>query len=118
MEVMQGAFPHHMTITTQYVKIVGRYFEWSGVQSKVSAMVKNCCTVGFTRVYKKGSGISFYRFPTNTGQKRRWIAAIRRENWIQTKYSWVCSQYFVTGKKINNPLAPNYIPSVFEHPGD
>ena len=78
-------------------------------------MVKNCCAVGCTKVYQKGSGISFYRFPTNVERKRRWIATVRRENWMPSKYSWICSQQFVTGKKSNNPLAPNYVPSVFEH---
>jgi len=34
---------------------------------------------------------------------------------MPTRYFWICSQHFVTGKKSNNLLAPNYIPSVFEH---
>ena len=114
-EVMQGAFPHHVKVTTRCVKIVGRHFEWRGEQGEVSVMVKNCSAVGCTNMYKKGNGISFYRFPTNVERKRKWIAAVRWENWMPTKYSWICSQHFVTGKKSNNPLAPNYIPSFFEH---
>ena len=88
---------------------------WSGVRVEAFVMVKNCCAVGCTKVYQKSNGISFYRFPTNVERKRRWIAAVRRENWMPSKYSWICSQHFMTGKKSNNPLAPNYVPSVFEH---
>jgi len=78
-------------------------------------MVKNCSAVGCNNVFQKGSGISFHRFPTNLERKQRWIAALRRENWTPTESTWICSQHFVTGKKSNNRLAPNYVPSIFEH---
>ena len=61
------------------------------------------------------SGIKFYRFPTDPERRRKWIAAVRRENWMPTAYTWICSQHFITGEKSNNPLAPNYVPSVFEY---
>ena len=28
-------------------------------------------------------------------------------------HAWICSQHFVNGEKSNNPLAPNYIPTIF-----
>jgi len=115
IEVMQGVFLHHVKAMTRCVKIARRHFEWKGVQGEVSVMVKNCSTVGCTKVYKKDNGISFYWFPTNVERKRKWIAAVRWENRMSTKHSWICSQHFVTGKKSNNPLAPNYILSIFEH---
>ena len=34
-----------------------------------------------------------------------------------TEYSWLCSEHFVTDKKSNNPLAPNFIPTIFKHIG-
>ena len=78
-------------------------------------MVKNCCAVGCHNVYKKGSGIHFYRFPTEPDRRAKWVSAIHREGWVPTKYSWLCSEHFVTGKKSNNPLAPNFIPTIFKH---
>lgn len=78
-------------------------------------MVKNCCTVGCSNVYRKGSGIKFYRFPSDPEQKSKWIATVRRENWMPNEHTWICSQHFVTGAKSNNPLAPNYVPSLFEY---
>ena len=78
-------------------------------------MVKNCCAVGCSNVYRKGSGVKFYRFPSDPERKAKWIAAVRRENWTPTEYTWICSQHFVTGEKSNNPLAPNYVPSLFEY---
>ena len=79
-------------------------------------MVKNCCAVGCNNTYRKGSGIHFYRFPRDPERKAKWISAVRRaENWTPTEYSWLCSEHFISGKKSNNPLAPNYIPTIFKH---
>ena len=78
-------------------------------------MVKSCCAVGCSNVYRKGSGIKFYRFPSDAERKAKWIAAIKCKNWTLSEHTWICSQHFVTGEKSNKPLAPNYVPSVFEY---
>ena len=78
-------------------------------------MGKSCSAVGCTNRYKKGSGIQFYRFPEDKVRRARWIAAVGRKNWKPTSYSWICSVHFVSGCKSNNPLSPDYIPSIFEH---
>ena len=39
-------------------------------------MVKNCCAVGYHNVYKKGSEVQFYRFPTDPEKRARWVSAI------------------------------------------
>ena len=39
---------------------------------------------------------TFYVDPAHRGS---WIAAIKRENWKPTEYSFVCSAHVVTGKK-------------------
>ena len=78
-------------------------------------MVKSCCVVDCHNLYKKKSGISFHRFPRKVNRRERWIAAVRRENWMPNKSTWICSQHFITGKKSNNPLAPNYVPSIFPY---
>ena len=78
-------------------------------------MVKKCCAVGCHNAYRKGSGIHFYRFPTDPEHRSKWIAAVSRENWQPNEYSWLRSEHFVSGEKSNNPLAPNYIPTLFSH---
>jgi len=78
-------------------------------------MVKNCCAVGCRNVYKKGSGIQFYRFPTDPDRRQKWISAVSREDWTPSEYSWICSEHFISGTKSNNPLAPNYVPTIFKH---
>ena len=78
-------------------------------------MVKNCCSVGCHNVYKKRGRIHFYRFPTDPDRQAKWVTAIHREDWVPTEHSWLCSEHFVTGKKNNNLLAPNFILTIFKH---
>ena len=76
-------------------------------------MVKSCCVVGCHEVFKAGGNIKFHRFPKDEGRRAKWTAAVRRENWTPNDNTWICSQHFVNGEKSNNPLAPNYIPTIF-----
>ena len=78
-------------------------------------MVKSCCAVGCHNKYEKGKGIQFYRFPTDPERKSKWVSAVSRKDWEPTEYSWICSEHFVSGTKSNNPLAPNYVPTIFKH---
>ena len=57
----------------------------------------------------------FYRFPVDTERKSKWVATVNRKGWYPTEYTWICSEHFVSGVKSNNPLASNYIPSLFKH---
>ena len=75
-------------------------------------MVKSA--VGCTNRSKKGSNISFYRFPADQVRRILWEAAVKRKNWIPTKYSWLCSDHFVGGAKSDDELSPAYIPTCFE----
>ena len=43
-------------------------------------MVKNCCVVGYSNVYRKGGAVKFYILPSDPGRKAKWIAAFRCEN--------------------------------------
>ena len=85
----------------------------SGVERNFVSMVKNCCVVGCYNVFKKNSGIQFYRFPTNREKRSKWIAAVKHDDWVPNDNTWICSTHFVTGKRSDNPLAPNYIPMLF-----
>ena len=102
--------------------------EWSRIQTTqafcvllfvsrllCTVMVKNCCVVGCHNVFIKGK-ISFYRFPSAIKypvKRSKWIAAVKRENWVPNRNTWICSEHFVTGQKSNDALAPNYIPTIF-----
>ena len=78
-------------------------------------MGKSCCAVGYTNRYRKGSGVHFYRFPEDKSRRAKWIAAMAHKNWEPIEHSWICSAHFVSGAKDNNPLSPDYVPSVFSH---
>ncbi len=63
----------------------------------------------------EGSGVNFYRFPEDRERRLRWIAAVGRKDWMPTKYTWLCSDQFISGSKSNDPLSPDYVPSVFAY---
>ncbi|XP_055072743.2 uncharacterized protein [Misgurnus anguillicaudatus] len=76
-------------------------------------MGKSCCAIGCKNRFAKNSKISFYRLPKNTERRNKWIAAIRRKNWNPVAETWICSSHFVSGSKNDNPLHPDYVPSIF-----
>ena len=78
-------------------------------------MVKSCCAVDCTNRLTKGSTLSFYRFPADVERRRLWIAAINKRDLKPNEYSYICSAHFVSGKKSNEELSPNYVPSIFHH---
>ena len=43
------------------------------------------------------------------------FAAISRKDWSPNEFSWLCSEHFVSKSKSDNPLNPDYVPSVFKH---
>ena len=76
-------------------------------------MVKSCCAIGCRRKFKKGNAISFYKFPSESSRRARWIAAVRQKSWIPSQSTKICSKHFTSGKKSNNPLSPDYVPTLF-----
>ena len=56
-----------------------------------------------------------YKFPSDKALRSKWIAAVKRKNWTPSEYDRICSEHFVSGTKSINPLAPNYVPGLFEH---
>lgn len=76
-------------------------------------MGKCCCAINCKNRFNKYSQISFYRLPKCQEKRRKWIAAIGRLNWNPTSETWLCSSHFVSGKKSNDPLHPDYVPSIF-----
>ena len=78
-------------------------------------MVKSCCAVGCLNRSTKGSTLTFCRFPTDPERRAQWVTAVGHKNWKPTEYTWLCSAHFISGKKSNDPLSPDYVPSVFKH---
>ena len=40
---------------------------------------------------------------------------MKRKDWFPTEHTWICSEHFVSRVKSNNPLAPNYVPTIFQY---
>ena len=58
-------------------------------------MVTSCIAYGCTNRVKKGSDISFHRFPIKRlDLLQKWIQAVRRKNWIPHENSYICSAHF------------------------
>ena len=57
-----------------------------------------CCVAVGCSNRKNRERVSFYRFPTENERRQRWIAAVKRDNWLPTEHSRLCSQHFVSGK--------------------
>ena len=36
-------------------------------------------------------------------------------DWIFNEHTWIFSERFLNGQRSDNPLTPNYVPSVFKH---
>ncbi|XP_070410399.1 uncharacterized protein [Nothobranchius furzeri] len=78
-------------------------------------MVISCCAVGCSNRQGYKANVAFYRIPADEDKRRLWLAAINRKEWQPSKYTRICSEHFLQGQKSDNPLSPNYVPSVFAH---
>ena len=76
-------------------------------------MPTSCCAYGCQNRHSKGCKLSFYRFPSNSEQRKKWIAAVNRKDWQPTHCSRICSAHFVSGKLSTDPLSPDYVPTLF-----
>ena len=77
-------------------------------------MPTTCCVVN---CHSKGSGIRFYRYPTDPSRLRQWLAFVSRQNPDGSPREpgdgdRVCSFHFTSGEKSNIPSNPDYVPSV------
>ncbi|XP_043925880.1 peroxynitrite isomerase THAP4-like [Protopterus annectens] len=66
------------------------------------------------------SAISFHRFPLSDSKRLiQWLRAVRRDNWVPSRYSFLCSEHFTKDcfakrqKDQNRLLKPTAVPSIF-----
>eukprot|EP00058_Branchiostoma_floridae_P004929 XP_002590417.1 hypothetical protein BRAFLDRAFT_201218 [Branchiostoma floridae] len=78
-------------------------------------MVHTCAAVGCHNRKNPGTSESFYRFPREEPRRGKWIAAVRRVDWQPTDSSRLCSAHFISGKKSEDPVSPDYVPSIFDY---
>ena len=79
-------------------------------------MPATCAVYGFKKRQSSSISWSFYRIPQDTDRRRKWLAFIGRKNpdgtpWKPGTGDRVCSDHFISGKKSNDPLDPDYAPS-------
>uniref|UniRef100_UPI003AABDEE4 uncharacterized protein n=1 Tax=Centroberyx gerrardi TaxID=166262 RepID=UPI003AABDEE4 len=81
-------------------------------------MLDSCCSIGCTNRQGDKPGLCFYRIPSkkeNPERRRLWICAIRRASVRPSKYTRLCNEHFIKGTKSDDPLSPDWVPSVFSH---
>lgn len=76
--------------------------------------MKSCCAIGCTNWAPKDNGVYFYGFLGNAEPKGKWIAAVKRENWMLSEYTCIWSAHFVNGKS-DDLMSLDYVPSIFTH---
>uniref|UniRef100_A0A8C6TSK3 THAP domain-containing protein 1 n=1 Tax=Neogobius melanostomus TaxID=47308 RepID=A0A8C6TSK3_9GOBI len=78
-------------------------------------MVISCCALGCSNRQGCKPNLPFYHIPADEDRRRLWLAAINRKHWQPSKYSRICGEHFLQGQKSQDPLSPDYVPSVFAH---
>ena len=84
-------------------------------------MVISCSAYNCTNRFLKGSDIKFHKFPlANDSLCKQWVAAMKREHFKPTKWSYLCGKHFSIGdyKYSTNSvrLKDDAIPRIFDFP--
>ncbi|GBM88399.1 DNA transposase THAP9 [Araneus ventricosus] len=82
-----------------------------------SCIAFNCTN----RISKKIPGVTFHRFPKDETRRASWINAVRRENWVPSSVSRICSDHFPEHMMDRSSLAcvrlrDGAVPSIFKFP--
>ncbi|XP_046400287.1 THAP domain-containing protein 1-like isoform X2 [Ischnura elegans] len=81
-------------------------------------MVHSCCAQGCKERFVKGSGISFHGFPSDGELKKKWVIALKRDKFVPTVYTRICSKHFTPESFVaerfgNRWLKTDAVPSIF-----
>ncbi|XP_044751443.1 THAP domain-containing protein 6-like isoform X2 [Coccinella septempunctata] len=83
-------------------------------------MVKSCSAYNCTQRYRKGNGISFFSFPSDSKLRSLWVLAMKRENFEPTNSTVLCSNHFLESDVVRQfgqiKLREGSIPSIFDFP--
>nr|CAD7424290.1 unnamed protein product [Timema monikensis] len=91
-------------------------------------MVASCSAYNCQERYVKGGDITFHSFPKNEELKRKWVLLTRRQNFIPTQASKLCSKHFTsdcfdndsqcqsTTIRKKTKLKQDAVPSIFNFP--
>ncbi|KAM7302087.1 hypothetical protein ISCGN_017604 [Ixodes scapularis] len=61
-------------------------------------MPRTCVAVNCTERYKKGSRVSFHKFPADSERHRRWIISVDRKEWSPRANDRLCGKHFFEGR--------------------
>lgn len=56
--------------------------------------VPNCYSNSVSKSQEKVQHITTFSFPKNEERKSEWVRAVKRDNFVPTKYSFVCIKHF------------------------
>ena len=90
-------------------------------QRQKTTYAEHCCVPHCTASAKFNGVLSFHGFPSQTDVRSRWIVNIRRDAYVITTHSKVCSRHFSPDKIIEpttpqgrRRLAKDAVPTLFE----
>ncbi|XP_046393435.1 THAP domain-containing protein 2-like [Ischnura elegans] len=84
-------------------------------------MVMYCCAWNCTESYVKGGKITFHSFPANEERRKEWVRNVRRENFVPSKHTKICSKHFTEDpfdreKFGGHWLKATAVPTLFDFP--
>ena len=75
-------------------------------------MVNSCCVVGCHNRVGKKEGLRFFRLPMGDKDRlAKWVTAIRREAWVPSVHTRICSEHFSSGEVMHSLDFHNVIQS-------
>ena len=56
--------------------------------------------------------VPFYKFPTDKDRRAAWVAFVNRKKLPNLDTSYICGHHFITGKKSQDKIHPDWVPSI------